>query len=525
MSREKNIKRSSVFALMFFTLGSRILGLVREVVRARFLGDGALNDSFNVAFMIPNLLRRLFAESSMTVAFIPTFKGLLKNDNDEDTKDFLNSIFTTLTFIVTLTVILGMILTPLFIKVIDTQNTKLDELILLTRIMYPYLAFISLAALFQGVLNSLNIFGPGGFVPILYNIITISTTIVLSKLNIVANPARAMAIGVALGGLGQMIFQLPYIYKNGFFFKFTSLKKAFNNPGTKNVGRLIAPTLASMGAYQLSSAVATTVAYNTGEGISSALSFSLRLQELVLGIFAVSIGTILISTLSKAAKDEDWDRFQVNIKQSLNAIALITIPVTIYAFVHSTEIVELIFKGGAFGENGVRLTSGVFKIHIAGLYFIAMTRILAPAFFSLEDSKTPAFLGIISVLIGVVLMFVLAPKFKANGIAAATITSSIILSILYFIFLQKKSQIHFKEIIRTTTPSSIRILIASIVAYIPLHFFKDKVFNLIPSDNRIIHIGIPMVITTILYFSCYYVILIISKENALKELKSLARKR
>lgn len=525
MSREKSIKKSSFLTLMLFTLGSRILGLIREVVKARFLGDGHINDSFNFAFMIPNLLRRLFAESSMTVAFIPTFKGLLKKDNEEDTKEFLNSIFTTLTFIVTLTVLIGMILTPLFTKLIDTKNGDISEIILLTRIMYPYLAFISLAALFQGVLNSLNIFGPGGFVPILYNIITILSTIILSKMGLVKNPARAMAIGVMLGGFAQMAFQVPFIYKNGFFFKFKSLKKSFSNPGTKNVGRLIAPTLASMGAYQLSSAVATTVAYKTGVGISSALSFSLRLQELVLGIFAVSIGTILISTLSKAAKDEDWDRFQINIKQSLNAIALITIPVTIFAFVHSTEIVELIFKGGAFGENGVKLTSGVFRIHISGLYFIALTRIIAPAFFSLEDSKTPAMLGIISVLIGVVLMIVLAPIYGANGIATATITSSIILAILYFVFLQKKEQLDFTNILKATIPASIRILLTSILSYIPLYFLKEPIFKMISSDNRIIGIGIPLFITTLLYFSTYFIILLISKEKSVKELKSLARKR
>lgn len=525
MAKEKKIKGSAILKLMIFTLGSRILGLIREMVKARYLGDGTLNDSFNVAFMIPNLLRRLFAESSMTVAFIPTFKGLLKKDKDEDTKEFLNSIFTALTFLVTLTVIIGILLTPVFIKIIDTKNADINELILLTRIMYPYLGFISLAALFQGVLNSLNIFGPGGFVPILYNIITILTTIILTKLGVVSNPGRAMAIGVTLGGFAQMAFQLPYIINNGFFFKFRSLKKAFNNPGTKNVARLIAPTLASMGAYQLSSAVATTIAYNTGEGISSALSFSLRLQELVLGIFAVSIGTILISTLSKAAKDEDWKRFQSNLKLSLNAIALVTIPVTIFAFIHSVEIVELIFKGGEFGNRGVLMTAGVFRIHISGLYFIAITRIVAPAFFSLEDSKTPAVLGIISVLTGVALMFILAPKFKAYGIASATIISSIILSILYFIFLHKRKEFDFSTILKSTINSSIKITLSAFIALIPLYLLKNTIFNLINSGNKIIRLGIPLVITTLLYFSVYLLILIILKEKSINELKGLARKR
>ncbi|MBN2618832.1 MAG: murein biosynthesis integral membrane protein MurJ [Spirochaetales bacterium] len=523
MAKEKKINKSSVFTLMFFTLGSRILGLLREMTKAHYLGDGIINDTFNVAFMIPNLLRRLFAESSMSVAFIPTFKGVLKKNNESETKDFLNAIFTTLSFLVTISVILGILLTPLFVKVIDTKNADINELILLTRIMFPYLGFISLAALFQGILNSLNIFGPGSFVPILYNIVTILTTIFLSKYT--SNPARAMSIGVVIGGFLQMSFQLPYIFKNGYKFKFTSIIKSFKNPETKKVGRLIAPTLASMGAYQLSSAVATTIAFNTGVGVSSALSFSLRLQELVLGIFAVSIGTILISTLSKAAKDEDWERFNLNIKTSLNAIALITIPVTVFAFIHAEQIVELIFKGGAFGENGVILTASVFKIHISGLYFIAITRIIAPAFFSLEDSKTPAMLGIVSVLIGVGLMFLLAPIFKAQGIAFATIASSLILAISYFIFLRKKKDIDFIHILKETIPASFRILVFSLISAYPIIKIKLYIFTHVDMGNKIVNIGLPLVISTLLYFGIYFIFLIIFKEKCVKELNALARKR
>ncbi len=524
MGAEKKIKKSSIFVLMFFTLGSRILGLLREIIKAKYLGAEMLNDAFNLAFTIPNLLRRLFAESSMTVAFVPTFKGFLKDDDKKETRDFLNSIFTSLTFLVSITVILGIISTPLILKFVNTKNTDITELILLTRVIFPYLAFISIAALFQGILNGLNIFGPGGFVPILFNVITILTTIILSKYKLTANPARAMAIGVTLGGFMQMAFQLPYIIKNGFGFKFVSLKKAFRNRGTRNVGRLIAPTLASMGAYQLSSAVAQVLAVNTGIGISSALGYSLRLQELILGIFAVSIGTILISTLSKDAKDLNWTRFKSSLELSINAISLITIPVTIFAFIHSTEIVELIYKTGKFGAEGVFMTSNVFKIHISGLYFIALSRIIAPAFFSLEDSKTPAILGMVSIGIGIPLMFILAPIYKANGIAAATIVTSIILTILYFIFLTKKDNIDFKSIIKTTLPAFIRIAIFSLISAVPLYIFKDRIFSLLDTGNKIIDLGIPLVITTLLYFSVYIIILLITKEKALKVLKGLARK-
>lgn len=523
MGHEKKLKKSSVFTLMLFTLSSRILGLLREVVKAKFIGSGGLNDAFNVAFMIPNLLRRLFAESSMTAAFIPTFKGYLKEDKEHETKQFLNSLFTTLTFLVTATVLIGMILTPVLVKVFNEKNADIPEVIILTRVMFPYLAFISLAALFQGVLNCLNIFGPGGFVPVLFNIIVITSTIFLSRYT--QNHARAMAIGVTLGGFIQMAFQLPYIIKNGFGFKLTGLKKAFSNPGTKKVGRLIAPTLAGMGAYQLSIAVANVVAIDTGEGVSSSLNYSLRLQELVLGIFAVSIGTVLISTLSKDAKDYNWKNFSESLKLSLNVISLITIPVTVFAFIHSSEIVEVVYKRGAFDEAGLVMTSGVFRFHISGLLFIAVTRIIGPAFYSLEDSKTPAVLGTLSVGAGIILMFILAPVLKANGLALAITTSSFIQMILYFIYLSKKDNIEFPKVLSSVIPGFLRIGLYSFLSSIPLIFFKDKFFNLFSFDSQILRIGLPLLLSTLLFFSIFCLILLITREKSIKELLRIAKRR
>lgn len=170
------------------------------------------------------------------------------------------------------------------------------------------------------------------------------------------------------------------------------------------------------------------------------------------------------------------------------------------------------------------MTANVFKIHISGLYFIALSRIIAPAFFSLEDSKTPALLGVISVGIGIIFMKILAPVFKANGIATATIISSIVLTILYFIFLSKKDNIDFKEIIGRTIPIFFRITIYSFISAIPLYFFKNKIFSFVSVGNKIVDIGVPLIITTILYFAVYIFILLITKEKAIKTLKGLARK-
>ena len=199
-------KKSSLLAagaqLSFLTLLSRILGLIRESTKAAFLGTSALADAFGIAFMIPNLFRRLFAENSISVAFIPTFKAYLESadtpEGRQETQDFVNATCTLITFLTASVVVLGIIVTPLIIPFFYSENdaTALSETVLLTRIMFPYLFVVSVAAFFQGILNGLKIFAPSGFTPVLFNIIVIGATYLLSPFT--ANPARAMSIGVLI---------------------------------------------------------------------------------------------------------------------------------------------------------------------------------------------------------------------------------------------------------------------------------------------------------------------------------------
>ncbi|MCL2880602.1 MAG: murein biosynthesis integral membrane protein MurJ, partial [Treponema sp.] len=206
-------------SLSALTLVSRVLGLMREMTKAAFLGTSALSDAFSVAFMLPNLFRRLFAEGSIAVAFIPTFKEYLLRGDQKENREFLNCIFTFLTFFVTLAVMAGIIAAPYIIRLFGLK--EFDEAVLLTRIMFPFLGFISIAALFQGILNSLHIFTPSAIAPILLNAVTILCTYLVSPHT--KNPARAMAMGIIIGGFLEAAIQLPFIIKNGQRFFFTGL--------------------------------------------------------------------------------------------------------------------------------------------------------------------------------------------------------------------------------------------------------------------------------------------------------------
>jgi putative peptidoglycan lipid II flippase len=265
------------------------------MVKANLLGTSALSDAYSVAFLIPNLFRRLFAEGSISVAFIPTFKEYLLENDAAKTREFLSCMLTFLTFFVSLAVLIGIGVTPLIVPLFGLE--AVEETVVLTRLMFPFLGFISIAALFQGVLNSVHSFTPSGVAPILLNLVTILSAYLLSPLT--ANPARAMAIGILIGGLLEVAIQLPFIIRRGFSFYYTSLIRAMKNPGVKAVLRLIVPTIVGMAAYQLNDLVSTALAGNAGAGVVSSLQYSLRIQELILGVFAVSIGTVLLPDLAE----------------------------------------------------------------------------------------------------------------------------------------------------------------------------------------------------------------------------------
>ena len=232
--------------LSLLTMASRVLGLLREMTKAAFMGTGALAEAFTVSFMIPNFLRRLFAEGSITVAFIPTFTGYLAEKDDKRTREFLSASLTVLVVLVLATVALGIACTPLLASLFGTDR---GETILLTRLMFPFLALMSIAALLQGILNSVGVFVPSGFGPILFNVCFIAVPFLIGGWT--ANPARAMAVGVLAGGVAQAICQLPAVLRSGFRFGFIGLRAAFGNPGMRRVLALIAPTILGMAAYQL----------------------------------------------------------------------------------------------------------------------------------------------------------------------------------------------------------------------------------------------------------------------------------
>ncbi|MDR2965905.1 MAG: murein biosynthesis integral membrane protein MurJ [Treponema sp.] len=511
------VKKSSALSLL--TLVSRVLGLLREMTKASFLGTTALSDAFSVAFLLPNLFRRLFAEGSIAVAFIPTYKEHLLENNREKTREFLSCIFTFLTFFVTLMVVAGILVAPFLVRLFGVQ--EYNETVFLTRVMFPFLGFISLAALFQGVLNSLHIFTPSGLAPILLNIITILSTYFLSRYT--ANPARAMSIGVLVGGFLSMAIQLPFVIKQGQSFFFTSLKRAISNPGTQKVLRLISPTIIGMAAYQINDLVSTALGGRAGEGVVSSLQYSLRLQELILGVFAVSIGTVLLPSLAEYAKSSQWEAYNKRLLSSINIITLITIPITFFALAQGQSLIRLLFQSRSFDETSVQLTLSAFTFHMLGMFFIALNRILAPAFYAQSDTKSPTIAGIISMIVNIILAAVLVGPMRGAGIALALSLASAVNTFLLLVFLRKNPNI-------TLDSSSVPIYVLKIIiiaglAVIPIHYLSPTIEAFFANKGRFISYGIPLGINLFVFLFIGIALLVVSRDRYLNSLVNMFKKR
>ncbi len=508
-------------ALSLLTLLSRILGLLREMTKASFLGTTALSDAFSVAFLLPNLFRRLFAEGSISVAFIPTFKEYLLENNKEKTREFLSSIFTFLTFFVTLMVAAGIFASPLLVRLFGIE--EYDETVLLTRIMFPFLGFISLAALMQGILNSHHIFAPSGFAPILLNIVTILSAYLISPFT--ANPARAMAIGVFVGGFLSAAIQLPFVFKQGHKLIFTGLKRAFANPGTRKVLRLISPTIIGMAAYQLNDLVSTALAGRAGEGVVSSLQYSLRLQELILGVFAVSIGTVLLPNLAEYAKSAQWDIYNKRLISAMNIIALITIPITFFALSQGSSLIRLLFQNRTFDETSVSLTLSAFTFHMPGLFFIALNRILAPAFYAQSDTKSPTIAGIISFAVNILLAAVLVRPLRGAGIALALSVAGAVNTALLLFYLKRKPNITLDFAFRAVPLYILKLFIISALAVVPVYFLSPVMLSLFADNGRIIAYGAPLAINGFVFVLLGAVMLALTKDQYFLTIVKMFKKR
>jgi putative peptidoglycan lipid II flippase len=347
---------SSATKVSSATALSRVLGLVREQVMAYFFGAGMATDCFVAAFRIPNLLRDLFAEGALSSAFIPVFKEKLVNEGKDEAFRLAGLTISALLLIVGIVVAVGILFSPQLVfisaKGFLTNPAKFELTITLTRIMFIYLLMVSISAVFMGILNSVGKFGIPALSPALFNIGMILSPVILY--NYFDIPIYTMALGVLVGGIGQMVFQIPSLLNIGFRFKF-SLKLA--DEGIRRIVRLIAPMILGLSASRINILVNTLLASLLIEGAMSYLNFAYRLMHFPLGVFAVAVGTVALPKLSGEVARNQIDQLVKIFNESLSLTMFLVIPSAVYLASFSDDLVRLIYERGAFGSEATIQTS------------------------------------------------------------------------------------------------------------------------------------------------------------------------
>jgi putative peptidoglycan lipid II flippase len=333
-----------------------------------------------------------------------------------------------------------------------------------------------------------------------------------------------MACGILIGGFLEAAIQFPFVLKNGQRFFFTTLGRAFANPGTRKVLRLIGPTVIGMAAYQLNDLVSTALAGNAGEGVVSSLQYSLRLQELILGVFAVSVGTVLLPNLAEYAKTSRWELFNSRLISGIDIIALVTIPITFFSLSQGELLIRLLFQTRSFDETSVMLTLSAFVFHMPGLFFIALNRILAPAFYAQSDTKSPTLAGIISFAVNMVLAAVLVRHYRGAGIALALSIASAVNTVVLFVFLNRNPDISVGRALGSVLIYMLKLLVLSAIAVLPLYLLTPHLLELFAGRSRSVSYGAPLAINAVLFALLGIGLLYITKDKQLKALVRLIKK-
>ncbi|HSD36535.1 MAG TPA: murein biosynthesis integral membrane protein MurJ [Rhodocyclaceae bacterium] len=416
------------------TFLSRILGLAREVLVANIFGAGLMTDAFNVAFRLPNLLRRLFAEGAFSQAFVPILSEYKNKRSEDETRTLINRVATLLGLIVMLVTILGVIGTPFLIYAtaggFAAQPEKFALTVELTRITFPYIFFMAMVALAAGVLNTWNRFSIPALTPVLLNISMIAMAALAAPY--FAKPIEALAWGTFIGGVLQLTIQLPALARIGMLPRFDL---HFRDPGVLRILKLMAPATIGVSVAQISLLINTAFASWLPTGSISWLSYADRLMEFPSGILGVALGTILLPSLSKLNADGNRAEFSAMLDWGLRLALLLTLPAALALCILSVPLTATLFQHGAFTPEDVMQTRRALIAYSVGLSGIILVKILAPAFYSRQDIRTPLRFAIISLIATQLmnLLFVWGLHLQHAGLALSIgLAATLNASLLYF---------------------------------------------------------------------------------------------
>ncbi len=525
-TKQTSVARSAgivSIAVMF----SRILGLVREMIFARYFGAGFLYDAYQAAFTIPNVLRDLFAEGALSAAFVKVFTDYQINKSEAEAWKLASLVLNALAVVLSIVTILGILLTPYLVSIVASgfSPEKAALTITMTQIMFPFILLVALAAVAMGVLNTKGIFGIPASASTVFNIVSVFVGLGFAywlsgggwdaahdKYTVPAISAQwailGMAIGTLIGGAAQFAMQIPSLLKVGFRF---SPVLSFTDEGVKRIMRLMAPAILGTSAVQIN--VLVNLAFVSGiDGGRSWLSYAFRLMQFPIGIFGVAIGTASIPVLSRMASEGKFGDFRKTLSSSLNLVFLMTLPSACGLIVLGEPIIRLLYSRGAFRESDVPMTAYALAGYSIGLTGYAAIKILSPAFYALNDAKTPMIIAVCSIAVNALASvlfrnllsgFGVSPEYPSGyghvGVALATSSVALVNFFALALMMRKRiGRIDGRAIVYAFVRIAAASAVMSLVCYFSHHFLVDR-FGIGSFTYKVIVVLVPIVLSGIVF--------------------------
>ena len=445
-------KSASIVSLL--TLLSRITGMLRELLIASLFGASALTDAFNVAFRIPNLFRRLFAEGAFSQAFVPVLASTLTEKGQEETQKLITEVALILSVTLLVVSFLGVLFSPFLVWLMASglqQNAQgMDLAVQMTRLMFPYIAFMSLVALAAGVLNTWKKFAVPAATPVLLNVCMICCAYLGSPWFEQWGLPRiyALVLGVMLGGVLQLTVQLwalrsmgllPKIWKlpNGLW---RALQSAWASEGTQKILRLMGPSLLGVSVAQLSLLINTQIASHMISGSVSWLSYADRLMEFPTALLGVALGVVLTPQLSQAKASQDLEQYSSLLDWGLKWVLVLTLPCSVALLVFTKPVVSVLYHYGAFTARDVQQTTLALMGYGLGLMGLVAIKVLAPGFYASQDTKTPVRIAIVVLVLTQLMNFIWVPMFAHAGLALSIGIGAMLNATLLWYFLKNSGR-------------------------------------------------------------------------------------
>lgn len=419
------LKAASTVSLL--TLASRVTGLLRDLLMASMFGANALTDAFNVAFRIPNLFRRLFAEGAFSQAFVPVLAATKEKEGEEATRQLIANVATVLTWALVLTCVLGVLGAPLLVWLLASglqqAGASYDAAVLMTRWMFPYIGFMSLVALSAGVLNTWKRFVVPAATPVLLNLSMIAAALVGAPWFAARGiePIYAMAAGVMLGGVLQLGVQLPALRRLGLLprigLRWSAVRAAWQDAGVRRILSLMAPALLGVGVAQVSLMINTQIASYLAPGSVSWLFYADRLMEFPTALLGVALGVVLTPQLAAAKAAADTERYSAMLDWGLRLVLVLAVPCAVALLVFAEPLVATLFHRGALTERDVGQIALALAGYGAGLVGLVAIKVLAPAYYASQDIRTPVRIAVVVLVITQLLNLALVPWLAHTGLA------------------------------------------------------------------------------------------------------------